>query len=138
MRDNLVFADSNVVIYAYSRTEKDKQALAADILINRDCVISTQVLNEYCNVCIKKKFISVSDIQKNIVEILNNCGLYVVNETTISRALFINGRYGFSYYDSLIVASALECECTVLFSEDMQHGQIIESLLKIINPFVVV
>jgi predicted nucleic acid-binding protein len=69
MRDSLIFADSNVVIYAYSCTEKDRQALAADILINRDCVISTQVLNEYCNVCIKKEFISVSDIQKNIIEI---------------------------------------------------------------------
>jgi len=46
---------------------------------------------------------------------------------------FETTRYGFSYYDSLIIASALECECSVLFSEDMQHGQIIESTLKIVN-----
>jgi len=137
MRDKPVFADSNVVIYAYSRTERDKQTRAADILISRDCVVSTQVLNEYCNVCVKKKFISVAEVQNNLVEILNNCGLYVVNETTVSGALFINSRYGFSYYDSLIVASALDCECSVLFSEDMQHGQIIESTLKIVNPFIV-
>ena len=136
MQDNLVFVDSNVVIYAYSRTEKDKQAKASNILIHHDCLISTQVLNEYCNVCIRKNFIPISDIQKDINEILNNCGLYIVNETTISKALFVKNRYGFSYYDSLVVASSLECECSVLFSEDMQHGQIIENTLKIVNPFL--
>jgi len=136
MQGDLVFVDSNVVIYAYSRTEKDKQAKASDILTNYDCLVSTQVLNEYCNVCIKKNFISISDIQRDINEILNNCGLYIVNETTISKSLFVRNRYGFSYYDSLIVASALECECSVLFSEDMQHGQIIENKLKIVNPFL--
>jgi len=137
MQGNLAFADTNVVVYAYSCTEKDKHARASDILINQDCVVSTQVLNEYCNVCIRKKFLPVSDIQKNVLELLNICGLYVVNEITLGKALFINNRYGFSYYDSLVVASALECECSVLFSEDMRHGQIIESSLKIINPFVV-
>jgi len=136
MQDSLVFVDSNVVIYVYSQTEKDKQAKASDILTNYDCLVSTQVLNEYCNVCIKKNFISVFDIQKDINEILNNCGFYIVNETTISKALFVRNRYGFSYYDSLIVASALECECSILFSEDMQHGQIIENKLKIVNPFL--
>jgi len=137
MQDNsLVFVDSNIVVYAYSRTEKDKQAKASSILTNYDCLVSTQVLNEYCNVCIKKNFISISDIQKDINEILNNCGFYIVNEITINKALFVKNRYGFSYYDSLVVASALECECSILFSEDMQHGQIIENCLKIINPFV--
>jgi predicted nucleic acid-binding protein len=136
MQDNLVFADTNVVVYAYSRTEKGKQAKASDILVNHDCLVSTQVLNEYCNVCIRKNFIPVSDIQKDINEILNNCGLYIVNETTISKALFVKNRYGFSYYDSLVIASALKCECSVLFSEDMQHGQIIENTLEIVNPFL--
>jgi len=136
MQDSLVFVDSNVVVYAYSRTEKDKQAKASSVLINHNCLISTQVLNEYCNVCIKKNFIPIPDIQRDINEILNNCGLYIVDETTISKALFVKNRYGFSYYDSLVIASALECECSVLFSEDMQHGQIIENTLKIINPFL--
>jgi len=136
MKDNLVFADTNVIIYAYSCSEPDKQLIASGVLANYDCVVSTQVLNEYCNVCIKKKFVSVSDIQKDIVEILSNSGLYIVDETTINKALFVKSTYGFSYYDSLIVASALECGCSILFSEDMQHGQIIDSSLRIINPFV--
>ncbi|GBU23901.1 hypothetical protein R83H12_00520 [Fibrobacteria bacterium R8-3-H12] len=136
MQDSLAFVDSNIVVYAYSRTEKDKQAKASAILIDYDCLVSTQVLNEYCNVCIKKNFISISDIQKDINEILNNCGLYIINEVTISKALFVKNRYGFSYYDSLVIASALECECSVLFSEDMQHGQIIENTLRIVNPFL--
>jgi len=136
MEDNLVFVDSNIVVYAYSRTEKDKQTKASGILTNYDCLVSTQVLSEYCNVCIKKNFISISDIQRDINEILNNCGFYIVNEITINKALFVKNRYGFSYYDSLVVASALECECSILFSEDMQHGQIIENCLKIVNPFL--
>jgi len=136
MQDNLVFVDSNVVVYAYSRTEKDKRVRASDVLTNYDCVVSTQVLNEYCNVCIKKNFISITDIQKDINEILSNCGFYIVNEVTINKALFVKNRYGFSYYDSLVVASALECECSILFSEDMQHNQMIENTLKIVNPFL--
>jgi predicted nucleic acid-binding protein len=56
-------------------------------------------------------------------------------QSTIFLACDIAKRYGYSYYDSLIIASTLECNCSVLYSEDMQHGQIIENSLKIINPF---
>ena len=135
MQDDLAFIDSNVIVYAYSHTEQNKRDIASNVIIENDCLVSTQVLNEYCNVCIKKKFISIPEIQNDITEILNNCGFYVVDEVTINRALFIKNSYGFSYYDSLIIASALECGCSTLFSEDMQHGQVIENTLKIINPF---
>ncbi len=50
-------------------------------------------------------------------------------------AIDIREKYKFQYYDSLIIATALENKCTILYSEDMQHGQIIERQLKIINPF---
>ena len=57
-----------------------------------------------------------------------------------SRAVFMTGvtirsKYQYSYYDSLIIATALESKCNILYSEDMHHGQIIENSLKIINPF---
>jgi predicted nucleic acid-binding protein len=54
----------------------------------------------------------------------------------VIKAIEIRGRYGFSYWDSLIVATALLSGCSILYSEDMQHDQVIESMLKIINPFI--
>jgi predicted nucleic acid-binding protein len=54
----------------------------------------------------------------------------------VIKAIEIRGRYGFSYWDSLIVATALLSGCSILYSEDMQHDQVIESTLKIINPFI--
>ena len=56
---------------------------------------------------------------------------------TIQSALNIVDQYGFSYYDCLIISSALECKSTILYSEDMNDGQIIDKKLKIINPFKV-
>ena len=56
-------------------------------------------------------------------------------EDTLLRACQIAGRYGFSLYDSLIIAAALESNCKVLYSEDLQNGQVIEGALTIKNPF---
>ena len=58
-----------------------------------------------------------------------------VNKSTVELCWEMRIRYHYSYYDSLILASAVESRCTVLYSEDMQHGQVIEKKLKIVNPF---
>ena len=58
-----------------------------------------------------------------------------VSVATIQQAWLIGEKYGYSYFDSLVLASALESHCDVLYSEDMQDGQLIESCLKIVNPF---
>ncbi|MDP3217965.1 MAG: hypothetical protein Q8S73_27920, partial [Deltaproteobacteria bacterium] len=55
---------------------------------------------------------------------------------TLAAAFEIRERYRFSWWDSLIVASALETECEQLYTEDLQHGQIIEDRLRIVNPFL--
>jgi predicted nucleic acid-binding protein len=61
--------------------------------------------------------------------------IFIVNQNTIHSALKIHKSYQYSYYDSLIIASALERDCNYLFSEDMNGGQIIDNKLKTINPF---
>lgn len=63
------------------------------------------------------------------------CPIEVINTDTIHIALEIAGKYGFSWYDSLIVAAALKAECDILYSEDMHHSQVIEGKLSVINPF---
>jgi predicted nucleic acid-binding protein len=94
------------------------------------------VLSELSNACFKKLEFSEKDVSKAIKDAMDYCDVFIVNEATIQQAILIKGRYGYSYYDSLILASALESNCSIVYSEDMQHGQIIENTLEIVNPFV--
>jgi len=59
-----------------------------------------------------------------------------ISLVTLNDALAIAERYNFSHYDSLIVVAALQADCTILYSEDMQHGQLIEGRITIVNPFL--
>jgi predicted nucleic acid-binding protein len=136
MRDEIVFMDTNLIVYLYSKNDTEKQKQVINLLSNYDCFVSTQVLNEFCNVAIKKQGKQILEIDKNIDEILDTCNLLAVRHSTIKKSLVLNGRYGYSYYDCLIIASALEADCKYLFTEDMQDGQIVENTLKIVNPFV--
>jgi predicted nucleic acid-binding protein len=70
-----------------------------------------------------------------LTESVKNNFLQINNSQTILDACRISERYDFSFYDSLIISAALECECTILYSEDMSNGQVIDKLLKIENPF---
>lgn len=63
------------------------------------------------------------------------CRIEIISLTTIHKALDIRERYNFSWYDSLIVATALEVGCDILYSEDMQNGQEIEGRMSVVNPF---
>ncbi|AEF84494.1 PIN domain protein [Treponema primitia ZAS-2] len=124
-----VFIDSNVLIYAYSKTELKKQQQAVNALSTYTNVISTQTLSEFCNVCIKKLHYPVSEIREKITEILKACELFILDDETIQHALTIQERYGFSYFDSQVTAAAIECQCSYLYTEDLQDGQIIDGLI---------
>ena len=133
MSDN-VFLDTNIFVYAYSN-DLYKKKRSLELLSSTLCIASTQVLSEFSNICFKKLKFSDSDISIVVKEIMDFCDIFIVNGKTIQRAIFVKGRYGYSYYDSLLLASALECNSSILYSEDLQHGQIIENSLKIINPY---
>ena len=132
MRDK-VFIDTNVLLYLYD-LNSEKKRRAKDILKSNQ-YISTQVLNEFSNISIKKLKLNHEDLSKNLKKIIEKTTVFVFSEDTILNAIDIREKYKFQYYDSLIIATALENKCTILYSEDMQHGQIIERQLKIINPF---
>lgn len=132
-----VFIDSNIFIYAkIEDKEKDKHILARLFLnsLREKVEISTQVINEFYNVLDKYK-IEDMIIQESIHAILIEVELKVITLETIKLSWKIKERYKYSYFDSLIIASALESGCSTLYSEDMQHNQIIQEKLKIINPF---
>lgn len=130
-----VFLDSNVLIYLYSEDEPAKAALALKSAQEPDAWISTQVLNEVSNVLRRKQQQAYWDILNVIHELQRNFQITTVTSQTIEQALLLGERYGYSYFDSLMLASALEQGCNVLYSEDLQHGQILEGGLRIIDPF---
>ena len=131
MRDR-IFLNTNILVYALL-DEGTKQQTALELL-QTGCVISTQVLNEFTQVARKKaklewqEIIELSNAIQTLAEVVS------LDKSTHNRGLEIAAQYGYSFYDSLIVAAALEAECNLLLSEDMQHGQKIEGLV-ISNPF---
>ena len=134
MKDN-VFLDTNILVYLHSITETKKRDASISVLRNYTCATSTQVLNEFSNVFIKKYKTSNETIKKSIINISKSCSVQLITERVICFALDINNRYGYSYYDCLIISSALESGCKTLFSEDMSNRQIIENKLEIVNPY---
>lgn len=127
------FIDTNIVIYALGPNSA-KAALAAPLFAAHP-TISTQVLSETANVALKKLALPLLETSKLLAMLEATCRVEIVTSATMHRALDITGRYGYSWFDSLIVASALEAGCDALYTEDMQYGQVIEGKLTIINPF---
>lgn len=133
-----VFLDTNILVYLYSSTEVEKQKIAQMCVdqLSELGWISTQVLNELNNVLYRKFSLPYDVILSVMAEMESYFQIAVVSPSTIRQALLLGERYHYSYFDSLMLASALELGCDVLYSEDMQSGQKIEGQLQIINPFV--
>ena len=129
------FLDSNVVLYYYTSTEISKARLAGEVRLQSDAIISTQVLSECCNVLSKKHRYPWSEIQEVVNQVIDMFSVKTIGPQTVKSAMSLAERYQYSYYDSLILASALEAQCEVLYSEDFQHNQMIEGL-RIVNPFL--
>lgn len=131
-----VFLDSNLLIYAHTNVDVPKQQKIQHIITDEHTVISTQVFKEVANVLQRKFGFYWQDIQKVLLEMERNNEVHTNTFATIHRACQLGGRYSFSFYDSLILAAALEANCSALYTEDLQHGQIIEKTLTVKNPFI--
>jgi predicted nucleic acid-binding protein len=129
------FLDTNIFIYIYSNDDFYKNKVAKEQINKYFRIISTQVLSEFCNVCIRKLKLDLHAVEVTLNEICDTNIVSVINEDTVKQALYIHSKYLFNYYDSLIVASALENKCEYLLSEDMSDGLIIEKTLTIRNIF---
>jgi len=130
-----VFIDTNLLIY-YVADDIGKKNTVKDLLLNHeDLIISSQVVNEFLAAVIRKNILSADQAVKYGKEFMDIFAFGIVGKNTIKTACRILKKYGYSYWDSLIIASALENNCSILYSEDMQSGQIIGDTLKIVNPF---
>ncbi len=129
------FADSNVLLYGLDKTSY-KQAIAF-ALWRKGVTISTQVVMEFTNVCLRKLKLNKADAFENASNIIEGATVMPITKELVVQSFKLSTKYGFSHWDSLIVASAIEAGCTTLYSEDMQHGLVVEGTLKIVNPFLI-
>lgn len=128
------FFDTSVLLYLLSPDER--KANRAEELLEGEGVISVQVLNEFTSVATGKLKMPSSEIREVLSTVRAVCRTEPLTIDDHDQAVLISERYGFSFYDSVIVASALRADCRILYCEDLQHGQIIDRRLTIINPFV--
>jgi predicted nucleic acid-binding protein len=135
------FLDTNIFVYAAEPGDRKKQA-AADALIGRMIdrktgVVSYQVVQEFLNVALKKFVVPFTAEQARLYIGAVFRPLFAVQPSMglFSDALDIRSRHRLSWYDSLIVAAAVEAGCTVLYTEDLSHGTKINGV-QITNPFL--
>ena len=127
------FFDTNVLIYVASADPA--KADRAEKLLSKGGAISVQVLNEIANVTRRKMQMSWLET-RNFLSILRDLlRVHPVTTDTHDNGLALAERHNLSVYDAMVVASALQADCDTLWSEDMQHGIVIEDRLRIINPF---
>lgn len=127
------FLDSNVVLYLLS--EDPAKADSAEALLRTNPVISVQVLNEVTSVCRRKLAMSWEDIGNFLELVRSFCNVVPLTVDVHDRARHVAQRHQLSFYDACIVAAAATADCQTLYSEDMNHGQILEDSLTIRNPF---
>jgi predicted nucleic acid-binding protein len=135
------FLDTNILVYAYDTSDEARHKIAleliAHILSVENVVISTQILNEFIVVITGKvkNPLSIDDVGEILKRFKNNFEIRVTGVPDITKALSINKEFKFSYWDSLIIASALMTNCDALYTEDLQNGLVINNSMRIINPF---
>jgi len=127
--------DSNILIYNHSLDYESKRLIARDFF-KENPVVSSQVISEYLNVMKRNFKMQKLELMQLCSLWLEKCSVQPVILSTIKLAQELVDKYDFQIFDGIIVAAALEADCDILYSEDMQDGQVIENTLKIVNPFV--
>lgn len=142
MTESPCFIDSNIWLYSLmtdpNSTDLEdvrKHSLATQLIYSVDLAVSTQVINEVCSVLVRKAAFTETQIQQVIQELYDSCAVVELNADILLNASNLRVQYGFSFWDGLIVASALFTNTQVLYSEDMQDGLMVDRQLTIFNPF---
>jgi predicted nucleic acid-binding protein len=133
-----VLLDTNLWVYFYSKDPLEKHQRVEAILRThpQSIQISTQVLGELFHVLTRKKFTSETDAVAIVSSLVNSFPILPIESATVMQAMEVKRKYGYTYWDSLVLATALLHNCSILYSEDMHHNQLINTTLRIVNPFV--
>ncbi len=131
------FVDTNIWLYALMKgSDSEKHTRAQEIVRGAGIVVSTQIINETCVNLIKKATLEEFQIQKLIAAFYTKYEVILMEQAVLFQASELRKRYSFSYWDSLVVGSALEAKCTTLYTEDMHGGLVVGDQLTILNPFL--
>jgi predicted nucleic acid-binding protein len=134
-----IFVDTNVWVYLYLHDNEEKYKIAEEYLLknNQDVVfmITWQIINEVANTLLRYKY-GETEIRKYIEQLCKTCTIQDFTKEIVLKASSLREKYSFSFWDSIIVGSALFSECNMLISEDMQNGLTVEGKLTIKNIFV--
>lgn len=135
------FLDTNIIVYAFGHTFAEKKDIArrliADGASNKRAIISYQVVQEFLNVALRGFRVAIvrSDLESFVLNALFPMMAVHSNPSLFIEALRMQEGTQLSWYDSLIVAAALQGECKILYSEDLQHGRRFGDLV-VTNPFL--
>lgn len=127
------FIDSNICLYILDK-KSSKFAISKQLLQGKPH-ISTQVVAENINVCLKKFKLPRSEAIKHAISLEESCQVHGITNAILKKSISVLDRYGYAIFDCIIISSALEAGCTTLYSEDLQNNQIIDGKLVIENPF---
>jgi len=132
---NKIALDSNILIYNHSLDHENKRLIARDFF-KENPIVSSQAISEYLNVMRRNFKMQKQELMHLCSLWLEKCSIQPVVLSTIKLAQNLISKYDFQIFDGIIISAALEANCSILYSEDMQNGQIVENTLKIVNPFV--
>ena len=132
-----VFLDTNVFLYAFLNQDVAKKAVAANLIAQsvneRNGYVSLQIVKEFCNIMVRKSGKSAAEIEK-AVAIFGMMQMVPGSLQLVRKALALRETYGLQFYDALLLASAEQSECAILYTEDLNNGQMYGSV-KAVNPF---
>jgi predicted nucleic acid-binding protein len=129
-----VFFDTSILLYLLSPDARKADRVEA--LLGAGGAISVQVLNEFAAAARRKADLSWPDVREVLGAVRAACVTHPVTEKIHDNGVDVAERYGFSLYDSMIIAAAQGAGCTTLFSEDLQHRRVIDGRLTVRNPFI--
>jgi predicted nucleic acid-binding protein len=135
---SLCFIDTNIWLYAFiSGPDAAKSNLARQLLRDSEeaLVVSSQVINEVCVNLLKKAHVPEVEIQDLVRSFYRKYPVVLLDQAVQVGASELRGRFSLSFWDSLILAAAVHCGATVLYSEDLQAGLEVDGHLTIRNPF---
>ena len=133
----LCFIDTNIWFYSFVEQDDPVKSEKARALIRAvKPVVSTQVISEVCANLLKKAHSPEDSIAEVVASFFDAYVVVTIDQAVLLNASKLRKRHSFADWDSLIVASALAAGCKILYSEDMQHGLVINRRLTVLNPFV--
>ena len=134
------FLDTNIFVYTFDATAPAKAAIAIDLvklaIKTKIGAISYQVAQEFFNVAMRRfeNPMTAAEADQYLAATFRPLLAVHSSPALFSEALRLGSKFRLAWYDSLIVAAAIEAQCDKLYSEDLQHGQRIESV-TVANPF---